>query len=432
MANEWREEPLSRLCVYLNRGAAPAYTDSDGLLVLNQKCVRDQRVDFGEARRTDTERKPIADERMLRPLDILVNSTGVGTLGRVAQVRELPEQATVDSHVTLLRPDPRAVDPLYLGIAVRFFEPEIEALGEGSTGQTELSRIRLGAFAVPIPSRRAEQRAIAHIIGTLDDKIELNLKMSETQEAMARALFKSWFVDFEPVRAKVEGRDAGLPKPLADLLPTKLVASELGEIPEGWKLQSIGTLAALNPESWTRDAYPDVISYVDLSNTKWGRIEAVTRYTRENAPSRAQRILRPGDTLVGTVRPGNGSFALVSEEDLTGSTGFAVLRPKLPHFTEFVYLAATRPESIDGLAHLADGGAYPAVRPDVVAAAPIVRPPDDVLMRFSRATESLLAGLARNERESRTLAALRAALLHKLISGKLRVKDPGHFLRGGA
>ena len=86
----------------------------------------------------------------------------------------------------------------------------------------------------PLP----EQRAIAHILGTLDDKIELNRRMNETLEAMARALFKSWFVDFDPVRAKAEGRDPGLPQPLADLFPDRFEDSELGEIPEGWEVKT--------------------------------------------------------------------------------------------------------------------------------------------------------------------------------------------------
>ncbi len=203
MQNEWQEQPLSSLCVYLNRGAAPAYTDTGGILVLNQKCVRDQRVDFTLSRRTDSQKKPVVADRVVQPFDILINSTGVGTLGRVAQVRTLPEMATVDSHVTLVRPDSQAIDPLYLGLAIRCFESEIEALGEGSTGQTELSRARLGTFLIPMPTRLEEQRAIAHILGTLDEKIELNRKQNETLEAMARALFKAWFVDFEPVRAKM-------------------------------------------------------------------------------------------------------------------------------------------------------------------------------------------------------------------------------------
>src|SRR6185436_13111644 len=159
------------------------------------------------------------------------------------------------------------------------------------------------------------------------DKIELNGRMTDTLEAMARALFKSWFVDFDPVRAKAEGRGPGLPQPLADLFPDSFEASELGEIPRGWDAATLSDLATLNPESWSSETRPAVIEYVDLSNTKCGRIDAVTNYSKGDAPSRAQRVLRPRDTIVGTVRPGNGSHALIWADGLTGSTGFAVLRP---------------------------------------------------------------------------------------------------------
>ena len=141
-------------------------------------------------------------------------------------------------------------------------------------------------------------------------------------------------------------------------------------------------------------------------------------------------MLRPADTIVGTVRPGNGSYAFISEHGLTGSTGFAVLRPRATQYAEFVYLAATAADNIDTLAHLADGAAYPAVRPEVVAATPIVRPSDEVFARFSWAAGALLAKIAQNERECRTLAALRDALLPKLISGELRVKDAERFVAG--
>lgn len=280
----------------------------------------------------------------------------------------------------------------------------------------------LRTIEIPLPSI-SEQRAIAHILGTLDDKIELNRRMSETLEAMARALFKSWFVDFDPVRAKMEGRDPGLPQALADLFPARLVDSELGQIPEGWEVGILADLAVLNSEVWTKQTRPPEINYVDLSNTKWGRIEAVTVHAAVDAPSRAQRVLRPGDTIVGTVRPGNGSYALISEDGLTGSSGFAVLRPSKLQYAQFVYLAATAAENIDALSHLADGGAYPAVRPDVVAATPAVLPNQQVLGRFSLVVEPLLAKMAYNERESRTLATLRDALLPKLISGELRITD---------
>ncbi|MEI7732445.1 MAG: restriction endonuclease subunit S, partial [Verrucomicrobiota bacterium] len=193
---------LAEVCVLFSRGVTPFYTEDGGIRVLNQKCVRDQTVVFAPARRTDTEKKIVPKEKLLQPNDILVNSTGEGTLGRVAQIKTVSEPTTVDSHVAILRPNPKLVDPPFLGCLVRKLQPEIEKMAEGSTGQTELSRTRLGELEIDIPPL-AEQKAIAHILGTLDDKIELNRRMNATLEAMARALFQSWFVDFDPVRAKL-------------------------------------------------------------------------------------------------------------------------------------------------------------------------------------------------------------------------------------
>jgi type I restriction enzyme S subunit len=221
----------------------------------------------------------------------------------------------------------------------------------------------------------------------------------------------------------------GLPAHLYDLFPDRLVESELGEIPEGWGMTSLSEYSALNPESWTKRTRPAQIRYVDLSNTKWGRIESVTNYESDDAPSRAQRVLRPLDTIVGTVRPGNGSYALISDEVLTGSTGFAVLRPLRRECTEFVYLAATSRENIERLSNLADGGAYPAVRPEIVSATHVPRVGQELINRFSQQVSPMFAGIAGNDRESRTLAQLRDTLLPKLISGELRVPDAEAFLK---
>ena len=164
--------------------------------------------------------------------------------------------------------------------------------GSGGT-RNALTKGMIELFDVPAPQDIDEQRAIAHILGTLDEKIELNRRMNETLEAMARALFKDWFVDFGPVRAKAEGRDPGLPRTLADLFPARVVDSDLGEIPEGWEVGTTADLSDLNSEVWTKGTRPTEIRYVDLSNTKRGRIEAITPYAAAKAPSRAQRVLRP-------------------------------------------------------------------------------------------------------------------------------------------
>ncbi len=336
-------------------------------------------------------------------------------------------------------------DPFYVIDTAYYVSPKTELdmrwlyyaiqhykLGEIDDGSPIPSTTRAAVYVrglevPPFP----EQRAIAHILGALDDKIELNRRMNATLEGMARALFKSWFVDFDPVRAKLEGRDTGLPAEIAALFPDGFEGSEVGEVPRGWRLGTLSEFASLNSESWSRATRPALIRYVDLTNTKWGRIEAITEYGQQDAPSRAQRVLRPGDTIIGTVRPGNGSFAYVSEDGLTGSTGFAVLRPRKAQYQEFVYLAATTGDNIGMLAHLADGGAYPAVRPEIVASTQVVCPTDAILLAFARITNPLLAKMAQNERESRTLAALRDALLPKLISGEVRVGEAAQNQQDG-
>lgn len=312
------------------------------------------------------------------------------------------------------------IDPLFLFYAITAAKGEllglVSAAGHG-TGVLDTDRLRsLALRSLPL----VEQRSIARVIGAIDDKIELNRKMNETLEAMARAIFKDWFVDFGPTRAKMEGRAPYLAPDIWSLFPDRL--DDEGK-PEGWSGGSLSDFAVLNPESWSRANYPERIDYVDLSNTKWGTIETVTRFTSDAAPSRAQRILRPGDTVVGTVRPGNGSYAFVSANGLTGSTGFAVLRPTREIYREAIYLAATSKENIERLAHLADGGAYPAVRPELLAATELTAAPESVFSAFSAATSALVDRAEANKSESHTLAATRDFLLPKLMSGEICVKD---------
>jgi type I restriction enzyme S subunit len=143
-------------------------------------------------------------------------------------------------------------------------------------------------------------------------------------------------------------------------------------------------------------------------------------------------VLRVLDTIVGTVRPANGSYAFISRDGLTGSTGFAVLRPRKREYAEFVYLAVTEPENIERLGHLADGGAYPAVRPEGVVATKTVRPGREILKVFTQKVAPMLSRVASNAEEMTTLATLRDTLLPKLISGELRVKDAEKFVERAA
>ena len=197
--------------------------------------------------------------------------------------------------------------------------------------------------------------------------------------------------------------------------------SEFGEIPEGWEITSLSEYSSLSLESRKKRSHSGEIRYVDLSNTKWGRIESVTHYNLSDAPSRAQRVLRPLDTIFGTVRPGNGSYAFISEEGLTGSTGFAVLRPLQREYSEFIYLSATAQSNIERLSNLADGGVYPAVHPESVSGTRVPRIGNELINEFSLQVSPMISDIAGNERMSGVLAKLRDALLPGLISGKVRV-----------
>jgi type I restriction enzyme, S subunit len=358
--------------------------------------------------------------------DIVIARTGA-TTGESRFIKNPPE-AVFASYLVRLKIR-KEFDPRYVAYWLK--SPQFRDFLHGVLGDKSAQPNASASTMVSAPMRapvdRQYQTAIASVLGALDDKIELNRRMNETLEAMARAIFKDWFVDFGPTRAKIEGRAPYLAPEIWKLFPDGL--DDEGK-PETWQDGTLSNVATLNPESWSRSNYPEYVDYVDLANTKWGAIDATERHERASAPSRAQRILRSGDTIVGTVRPGNGSYALIGKGGLTGSTGFAVLRPARWNYREFVYLAATSSRNIERLSHLADGAAYPAVRPEVVAATRSVHADDSVFDAFHSITAPFIDRMHANEQESNDLAAIRDLLLPKLISGEIRVKEAEKVVEG--
>jgi len=311
---------------------------------------------------------------------------------------------------------------LYYNLSLR--KSEIRGLAGGSA-QPILNKSAFGQITFDAPEL-TEQLRVAELLRPLDDRITLLRETNATLEAIAQALFKSWFVDFDPVRAKQEGRaPEGMDEATAALFPDGFEESELGLVPRGWQCGTLAELSDLNPESWTAKTHPKTVAYVDLANTKDNVIAGVAEFSFEEAPSRARRVLRDSDTIVGTVRPGNRSFAFISHAsaNLTGSTGFAVLRPRHKRNTEFVFLAATSDNSIDHLAHVADGGAYPAVRPEVVSGLSCVVPDDNALNAFHEIAGPIFKSISANHQQAQTLTALRDTLLPRLISGQLRLPE---------
>lgn len=349
---------------------------------------------------------------------------------------------------------------LYAYLSPEFQEVIREKTIHGSTTD-RLSIKEMPSFKIQLPDIRT-QFGIVNILKSIDSKLQLNQQINKTLEQMAQTLFKSWFVDFEPVKAKVavleaggsqeeatlaamttiSGKDADSLvifeqeqpakfaelKATAELFPLAMQESELGEIPEGWAVSELSSVALLNTSSWTKKTAPEILNYVDLANTKWGVINSVEKYNFADAPSRARRILKPLDTIVGTVRPGNGSYAYINKEGLTGSTGFAVLTPKQAMFSEYIYLCATSKESIERLAHLADGGAYPAVNADVVVSTQCVIPSkqkelESLLREFSSKVKTVFSYQSYNFEQNIILTDLRDTLLPKLLSGEITLPE---------
>ena len=189
----WEVKTLGEVCEMIKRGIAPKYTEEGGLCVINQKCVRDHVIDLSLSRRHDLEQKKVPEERIVRPGDVLVNSTGVGTLGRVAQVREATEEpATVDTHVTIVRPIPEQFYSVFFGYMLVFIEGEITTSGEGASGQTELARKTLSEkFDVRYPISLAEQERIVGILDEAFEGIAAATAQAEKNLHNARELFQS-------------------------------------------------------------------------------------------------------------------------------------------------------------------------------------------------------------------------------------------------
>jgi len=294
------------------------------------------------------------------------------------------------------------------------------------SGQPLLNQQILSGIHVEAPEPN-EQRAIAHILGTLDDKIELNRRMNQTLEAMARALFKSWFVNFDPVRAKAQGSYPSLPKPIADLFPDSFVDSELGEIPKGWKVGTIGDVVARRTERCVPSEETANVPYVPIDCISPNSLFLGESRPGTEAQSSLTRFYKH-DILFGAMRPYFHKVCLAPFDGTTRTTAF-VFFPKIKDNYSFVSLLIHQPDTIEYATRHSTGSTIPyAVWEGSLEAMPVVLPPDQLRASFNQRVLPLLLRIAKQYFEHSTLASLRDTLLPKLISGEIRVPDAGRVL----
>ena len=367
----------------------------------------------------------------LRPRDVVItkDSEQYDDIGVPALVRDDIANLVCGYHLAILRSFEELLHGPYLFCALKtkYVQQQFHAYANGVT-RFGLRKEDILRVTIPLPPLH-QQHAIAEILGAINDKIELNGRVNATLEAMARALFKSWFVDFDPVRAKMEGRDIGLRKEILDLFPDRLVESELGETPEGWPLTSLSELIDINPKRVLRKGMAG--PYLDMANMP----------TRGHAPrsignrpySSGMRFAN-GDTLVARITPclENGKIALVDflgDGDIGwGSTEYIVMKPKAPIPDEFAYCLARSTRFREfAVQNMSGTSGRQRVSATALSEFRMSVPPAGVATAFGQTTGTLFASASANASESRTLCALRDALLPKLVSGELHVRGADEF-----
>ena len=441
MGSEWEELTLedSMDAVIDYRGKTPRKTSS-GIPLITAKIVKGGRI--------ETPNEFIAEEDyvdwMRRGVpecgDVVV--TTEAPLGEVAQLGN--ERVALAQRLICLRGKPGVLNNNFLKFLMQSNGVQ-EQLRSRATGTTVLGikQSELRKVILPLPPL-PEQRAIAHILGTLDDKIELNRRMNETLEELARALFKSWFVDFDPVHAKATLRNHALhdgtsanqggsdwsvgrahayldsmDPAIAALFPDHFVDSELGEIPTGWKVGVLGDVLRQRVERCRASEETALLPYVPIDCISPRSLSLTESKAGVEAKSSLTKFYA-GDLLFGAMRPYYHKVCIAPFDGTTRTTAF-VLHPKRENDFSFAALLLHDAATIDFATRNSTGSTIPyAVWSGSLEEMTITLPASSVLNVFDKIVRPLFMRVIQPYFESRALAALRDALLPKLVSGELQ------------
>jgi len=440
MAVEWETVPLDSL-MEAGRGISygivqPGAPVADGVPIVRVSDVRDGRVEVSAPLRVAPAIEAAYARTRLTGGELLL--TLVGTVGEAA-IAPASLAGWNTARAVAVIPVRKEIGAYWVKLALQ--APGVREIINSRLNTTVQATLNLGdvtQLPIVLPPI-GERRAIAHILGTLDDKIELNRRMNETLEAMARALFKSWFVDFDPVRAKAEGRDPGLPQPLADLFPDSFEDSELGEIPRGWEVAVLGELIdTVKGRSYKSEELVE-------SDTALVTLKSFARgggYRPDGLKSfagtyKAEQIVKPGELVIACTDVTQAAEVIGRPAIVRGMNGYRrlvasldtlIVRPRDSRMTlAFLYfLGGTEAFVAHTYAHTT-GTTVLHLAKEAVPSFTFARPSTRLVEQFDALAGAALDRIQALEDESGMIAALRDTLLPKLISGELRVKDAERF-----
>ena len=389
---KWLEKTLGEVTAFIAKGIPPKYTEEENentIRVLNQKCNRNFEISYNESRIHDCEKKKVPVDKMLRAGDVLINSTGTGTAGRVAQMVEVTVPTTIDGHMILMRPS-EELDPIYYGYAVKSFQSQIKELAEGSTGQTEINRRRLqDEVIIRYPSDKLVQKNIGSFLANIDEKIKTNKEINKNLEQQAKALYKDWFFDFSPFSTE-------------------------GNLPNGWRLGTVGDIIQLHDSK-----------RVPLSGSERDKMEKIyPYYGATSLMDYVDNYLFDGIYLLlgedGTVVDSLG-FPILQyiygqfwvnnhAHIITGKEGFSV---------EELYLFF----SLTNIKSIVTGAVQQKVSQQNLKKVPAIIPNKEALNAFDDLIQPIFAQIRNLKDENIRLADLRDSLLPRLMSGELDVSN---------
>ena len=399
MTSEWHEVPLRELVGYISKGIAPSYAEEASettIRVLNQKCNRNFRISYGDSRLHDTLKKKVPPERYVKPDDILINSTGAGTAGRIAQIEDVPSATTIDGHMILIRSN-RKVTQKFLGYALKAHQWEVLQLDEGSTGQTELNRDRLlDEIMINYPVSFDEQNAIVGTLESIDRKLIVNEQLNDNLMQQAVTIFKSWFVEYSPFD---------------------------GIEPKEWETVNLEKITSLISRG-IAPKYSDNSDQIVI-NQKCIRNHMIDlSQARTHTPKVInEKWLRFGDLLINST--GDGTLGRAAQvwfqpQNITVDSHVTVVRPAKENLIFYIGLWGVLHEREIESLHTGSTGQTELPK-ERVKALELHLPDNGTLDRFNTLIAPMAAAIVSKQNENNKLATLRDALLPKLMSGEIDV-----------
>lgn len=386
MTSEWHEVPLRELVGYISKGIAPSYAEEASettIRVLNQKCNRNFRISYGDSRLHDTLKKKVPPERYVKPDDILINSTGAGTAGRIAQIEDVPSATTIDGHMILIRSNGK-VTQKFLGYALKAHQWEVLQLDEGSTGQTELNRDRLlDEIMINYPVSFDEQNAIVGTLESIDRKLIVNKEINDNLADLLQTIYQGRFGN------DILAVNQGVLSDICSYSTDKVAVSEL-----------------------------NVRTYFSTENMlsgKAGSTEATSLPTTSQTTA-----CHKGDTLISNIRP--YFKKIVYCEDKCGcSTDVLCFTPSQPYYSAYLFSTLYADKFFAFMVAGSKGTKMPRGDKQQIMTYPVVLPSEEELAGFNTIASPLLEQIYSNRAENKRLSILRDTLLPKLMSGEINV-----------